>query len=378
MALKPSKVHSHFYGRDVRSLDLTSADVTDTIAGELSAIGIQLPPGTIRLMMAEMASAAGMDAAPDLQPLVGVAALGAPIQFLQAWLPGFVHVLTAARKMDTIVGITTVGGWEDEEIIQGVMEPTGLPQPYGDYNVIPLASWNVNYERRSIVRFEQGMEVGLLEEARTAKMMVDTSSQKRNGAALALDILRNRVGFYGFDAGAGRTYGFLNDPNEPAYVNVAAGAGGLPWSTKTFKEITADIREATATLEANTQNTFDPATGASTLVLAGSVNQYLTVMTDFGKSVKAWITETYPNMRIVSAPELNAANGGANVFYLFADRMDDGVSDDGGATWVQMVPAKFRTLGAEKHIKTYVEDYSNALAGVMLKRPYAVVRRSGI
>jgi hypothetical protein len=46
--------------------------------------------------------------------------------------------------------------------------------------------------------------------------------------------------------------------------------------------------------------------------------------------------------------------------------------------WVQVVPAKFQALGVEKQAKAYVEDYANATAGCMLKRPYGVVRYSGI
>jgi hypothetical protein len=35
-------------------------------------------------------------------------------------------------------------------------------------------------------------------------------------------------------------------------------------------------------------------------------------------------------------------------------------------------------LGVEKKSKAYVEDYTNATAGAMCKRPYAVVRYSGV
>lgn len=379
VALTPSPIHSHFAGRDMRTLELTAADISLAAVGELSAIGISLPQGAIMEMVNGLRLASnlpvyGMDAAPDLQPLITTASLGAPLQFLQAWLPGLVHLMTAARKMDEIVGVTTIGSWEDEEIIQGVLEPTGLPQPYGDSTGVPLASWNLNYERRSIIRFEEGMEVGILEAARTAKMRVDTAAQKRSAAGLALDILRNRIGFYGYNAGLGRTYGFLNDPASPAYVNVAAGT----WATKDFQGITGDVREVAAALQTNTQDTFDPFTQSWTMAIATAAAAYLSVTTDFGQSVRAWLKATFPGLRIVSAPELNAANGGANVLIAFADMMNDGVSDDDGKTWLQMVPVKFRTIGAEKRIKSYVEDYSNALAGVMLKRPFAVVRRSGI
>jgi hypothetical protein len=74
-----------------------------------------------------------------------------------------------------------------------------------------------------------------------------------------------------------------------------------------------------------------------------------------------------------TAPELNAANGGANVAYLYPESVNDGATDD-SRVWAQLVPSKFQTIGVAKLAKNYVEDYSNALAGVMCKRPYA--RRS--
>jgi len=44
----------------------------------------------------------------------------------------------------------------------------------------------------------------------------------------------------------------------------------------------------------------------------------------------------------------------------------------------QLVQTKFQTIGVEKRAKTYVEDYSNGTAGVLCKRPWAVVRVTGI
>jgi len=375
-------------------MELKAEDIAMDALDALHKLGVYVPPGVLTAMVRDLRDACdgewsrlpvditvmgAMDAAPDLAPLVMTAALGSPIQFLQAWLPGFIHIITAARNLDRLIGSTTAGSWEDEEIIFGTLEPTGLPQPYGDYTAVPLASWNVNFERRSIVRFEQGMEVGDLEQLRTARMKVDSAAEKRNSAGLSLDILRNRIGFYGFNSGAGRTYGFLNDPNAPAYVNVAAGAGGLPWSTKVFKEITADIREVAASLQANTTGVFNPQRDNWVMALPTSVSQYLTVMTDQGISVQKWIDDTFKGkLRIEDAPELQGANGGANALIAWAETIQDGASSDGGKVWEQIVPVRFRTIGSERRIKAYVEDYGNALAGALLKRPYAVVRRSGI
>ena len=56
----------------------------------------------------------------------------------------------------------------------------------------------------------------------------------------------------------------------------------------------------------------------------------------------------------------------------------DDMSTDGGRVWIQPVPTKFQVLGVQQLAKAYEEDYSNATAGAMCKRPYAVVRYYGI
>ena len=371
---KPSIVHSHIFGADVRPVEMTAADCAEF--GDLQRLGIGFDGSFVTEQRGNMLAGAAMD---DLQGLVTTPSIAANVQFLQSWLPGFVRVITAARKIDELIGIATVGKWDDEEIIQGVLEPLGEAALYGDYTNVPLSSWNLNFERRSVLRWEKGIKVGLLEDARSARVRINNAAEKRSAAALALDISRNRVGFYGYNGGVNRTYGFLNDPSLPAYVTAAATGTGsaTTWASKTFLNITADIRGMFARLQTASQDMIDVEKTPTTLGLATSVYQYLSVTSDFGISVREWMRQTYPRCRVVSAPELNAANGGANVAYLYADKVDDGGSD-GGATWVQMVPAKFQALGTEKQAKGYIEDFSNATAGVMLKRPYAVQRLTGI
>lgn len=308
---------------------------------------------------------------------LSTASVGTPIQFLQAWMPGFVTAVTQARKIDDLTGVSTIGRWEDEEVVQGFSERTGSAKPYADNTNVPLTGWNTNFERRSIVRFEEGMLVGRLEEARAAAMNYNSAEQKRSQAALALDIQRNYIGFFGYNSGAGRTYGFLNDPSLPAYVNVPNGAAGTPtWATKTTLEIISDILTSLQTLRTQSGGLIDPKKTPITLAVAMSAVDYLSTVTTLGYSVQQWLSQNYPNVRIESAPELNAANGGANVFYVYAENFGDQSTDD-GAVFVQMVPTRFITLGAQQMTKGYEESYGNATAGVMCKRPYAVVRRSG-
>ena len=176
-----------------------------------------------------------------------------PVQFLQFWIPEMVEVVTASRDADAILGRDFAGSWEDEEIVQPVIEYAGQARPYGDKTNLNLADYNTNFETRTIVRFEQDVEVGKLEAARASKMRVDAQGSKRYAASLSLAINANQIAFYGYNASTNRTYGLLNDPNLPAYTSLPNGAAGTSeWATKTFNEITADIKSMFAALRVRT------------------------------------------------------------------------------------------------------------------------------
>lgn len=378
---KQSQVHGRIAARNFQPVAMTAQDVGHFAA--LRGVGIQLDNSWIQQVMAENGVVNTMDSN-DVGPMsasqspLSTPSIAAQIQFLQTWLPGFVNMATAARNIDKLIGMQSVGAWEDEEIIQGVLEPIGNAVPYLDHTNVPLASWNANSERRTVVRFELGLQVGTLEEMRSARMRLATAAEKRKSVQLALDIQRNRMGFYGYNNGDNRTYGFLNDPQLPAYQTVANGAGGSPlWSGKTFLEITKDLRLALSQLRTNSKDVIDPKSTPITLAVATSRVDLLTITSDFGISVLDWLRTNYSNVRIESAPELDDANGGVAVFYMFADKVDDGSTDD-SSVFAQLVPAKFMALGVEKKSKSYIEDFANASAGVMAKRPFAVVRFTGI
>src|SRR5665213_2449788 len=316
--------HSHIPARKVKRFE--TFDANDYEA--LERIGITIPTKQLANMMREIGTFDALDA------LLTTASISTPVQFLQNWLPGFVNIITGPRKIDELVGITTSGAWEDEEIVQGAMEITGTSVPYSDYGNVPLARWNVNFNTRTVVRFEEGMRVGTLEEARASRMRVNTASAKREGATLALEIQRNAVGFFGYNSGDNLTYGFLNDPGQPNYVEFANGASASPaWSTKTFLEITKDLRTMLAALRIATQDLVDPRTTPITLALATAVVDYRTVTTDFGESVEDWLKKAYPNVRIVYAPELDNAHSSLNVAILYAENVKD-MSTDDGRTWI--------------------------------------------
>ena len=369
---------SHLGPREVSQIRISKDSVAQAM-DELEKIGVGFRRGALEGMYSAFQEApemlvgqAGMD---TLLGTLTTASLATPVQFLQEWLPGFVFVITQVRMIDELVGITTQGSWEDEEIVQGILEHIGTPSVYGDQTNIPLASWNTNFETRTIVRMEQGLSVGRLEEARAAAMRVSSSQSKRIAAAQSLEISRNLIGFNGFDGGANQTFGFLNDPQLPAYV----GSPGVAWNNvgATFASIQGDLRFAIQTLRTQSGGNISPGGDPLTLAVPLAAYDFLSLTSDFGNSVMQWLTQTYPNVRVIPVPQLDDASGGLGALYLYAEGADDESTDD-RRTWVQVVPAKFQTLGVEQGAKMYVEDYTNATAGVLCKRPWAVFRMSGI
>ena len=334
----------------------------DTTWGTLDKFGISASEKAMKL---------AQDAFPDMFTSSSVAT---PIQFLQFLAPEAITQLTTKKDIDELVGIAMAGTWSDEEIVQAIIERLGSARPYGDKANPNLASYNVNYEKRTIVRFEQALETGILEDERASKARLNSRAIKKEAVAEILEIARNLVGYNGYVNGDNKTYGLLNDPNLPSYVQVASGAGGsTTWEGKTFIEITKDIITAVSALQVKSGNNFNPQTDGSVLAVSLSSYQYLNTLNTLGTmSVLDWIKKTYPNMEVKTSAFLDGANSSANVFYLFAKKL-------GGKDVInQNVQDKMRFLGLDNRGKFVREYYSNATAGVFVLQPAGIVRYTGI
>lgn len=374
-----SRIHSSLNARQMTQMVMDSADVTVDNLKHLESYGIHLNGRKNKLFELMQFAMDSNDAGPIQTPLSPLSPVSIPglIQFLQNWLPGHVRVLTAVREADEFLGLSTVGQWDDEEIVQRVLEGLGTAQPYTDGGNMALMSWSPTFETRTVVRFEAGLQVAPLEESRSARVQVSSADEKRVMAGEALEVQRNRVAFYGYNDGSGRTFGFLNDPNLPAYVAVPNGASGSPlWAQKTTLEIIADLRSGLTQLQIQSKGRIKSNKTPITIGIPNAYENALGTPTELGYSVKEFMDRTYPNVTFVSAPELNDANGGSSAIYYYADAVENNGTDD-GRTWLQVVPTKMFTLGVEKKIKGYVEGYTNATAGAMLKRPFAVYRQTG-
>lgn len=371
--MKETEIISYLPAKSVRpyAMDAKTTEVT------LHKLGIHFPADKVQAMMSYYGEAGAktgvaMDVAPNM---ITTPSNTVFMQFLQHWLQEPVEIVTAKRDIDELVGRTQAGTWFDAQIVQLVLEKLGQAQPYGDKNNIPMSSYNPVAEVRDIVRFEEGFEVGILEEGQTAKMRINSAEYKRRAAAQALEIQANLVGFYGYNNGENRTYGFLNDPNLPAYITVDTNEAGssTQWADKTMEEMVDDLIRSISRLQVQSGNNWNPARDGATLAVSLGSYPYLNKLNKIGnKSALQWLKETYPNIRVVASLFLDEAVAGSNVFYLYAD------SVAGQRVMDQYVQDNLRLLGVERYAKGYKEDYANATAGVMVKQPVGVVRYVGI
>ena len=340
----------------------------------LGAIGISADSDALQQAMAMNAKNAALDAAPDM---VTTASTMTPVQFLQYWMPKAIIAATTKRDIDDILGRQSAGSFADAEVVQPVVELTGEPLPYGDRVNGALADFNVNYEGRTIVRHELDLEVGKLEEEQASRSRLNAAQLKREAVRVGLEIERNLIGFYGFNEGVNRTYGVLNDPNLPAYETAASisygGGTTSEWQYKSFNDIQNDLLIAFKQLRTQSGQNVDPNKDAIRLVLSANCVEFLDKTNAYGtKNVREWLKETYPGVEIVASQWLNLANGGQNVFYLIADKIN------GSDVVLQPTQDILRLMGVYNKGKVYEEQYANATAGAFVVQPIGVVRYTGI
>ncbi|NOU23360.1 MAG: DUF2184 domain-containing protein [Methyloglobulus sp.] len=305
---------------------------------------------------------------------------GVPLQFLQTFMPGVVRVLQAPLKLEEAIGFTQAGSWEDVEIVQELSEGLGFAREYGDLQEKPNVTYNREFLRQDVVRFEVGVESHALEAARASRGQINDLQEKTNTAALILKQILNDVGFNGYQTANTSTYGLLNNPNLPAYVTAANGVSASPlWSTKTWDEKQKDIIAMANGLMTQSKGLVDAMSTPTTLIVPVSLWNFFQTTTSLGYSLMKWIEDSYRgNMRVMSAFNMDGANGGLNAMYLFADNVNDGISTDSGETFMQVIPTRFMPLNTAITVTGQKTAYTAGTAGTFVKRPFAVYRLTGV
>ena len=306
-----------------------------------------------------------MDAAPNAQT---TATNVTPVQFAQFWLTNPIKILTRGRSLDKVIGRTVVGTWETEQIVATILERMGQPGIYGDFTKAPLADWNVNFETRDNIRFEMGVEVGKLEEARASQMRLNSYAMKRDAMAEAFAILLNNVGWYGFRSdsvnfvgSSKKIYGLLNAPGESASTLDSTTWG----ETVTMDDICTDIQTMVTSAVKSLNGNYDPETDSATLALPNTQYVQLGKINTYGLSARDWLAKTYPRIRVVSCAELVGGLMNKDAALFIVDKVM------GDSTVQQMLTSALRLVGVQPMAKGSYEVYSCSTAGTLVRYPLA-------
>ncbi|MBO4556294.1 MAG: DUF2184 domain-containing protein [Elusimicrobiales bacterium] len=337
---------------------------------QLEEFGMSFDEKALRTLIATHGKDCGMDSSPDMHTTPSAST---PIEFVRHWMPETIETLTVGQDIDKTLGRDMAGRFQDEAIVQQIVEFTGKAASYSDRGVGNFADYNINNEVRHIVRHRVDMEVGLLESMTSAEAKRNAAELKRRAVRRILETERNLIGYKGYYEGVNRTYGLLNDPNLPAYETVAAGASAsTEWKNKTALEIQKDILSAISKLTEQCAGNFDSDTDKFVILVSQKVKDYLNKSNDYKLTVKAWLKENYPNAEIRSSAWLNNVNGNQNVMYVFANRLD------GKKVMYNLVQDEVRLIGAVNLGAVSQEQYANACAGVMVVQPLGISRYTGI
>lgn len=305
-----------------------------------------------------------MDESPD--PITTPSTV-TPVQFAQYWLEKAIRVLTRARTLDKVVNRTVVGTWETEQIVLKILERMGQPSLYGDFTKAPLANWNINFETRDNVRFEMGVQVGKLEEARASQMRMNSAAEKREAMGEAFAILLNNIGWFGYRSTsanfAGTTkkvYGLLNDPNVQAAINT----GTASWEgATTMDTICTNIQAMVTKAVKDLKGHYDPEVDTATLALPIGQYTQLGKINTYGISAHDWMTKTYPKIRVVSCPELEGAVSGADAALFVVDKV---IGDN---VVQQLLTSAMRLVGVQPLAKGFYEVYTCSTGGSLVRYP---------
>lgn len=281
--------------------------------------------------------------------------------------PRVIEVLTAKRNYRAIAPEVKNGDWTTAFTQFRALEFTGETTPYQDYDANGQANVNTNFPTRKQYRFQTTLRVGDLEQDMNADAKIDLFAEKQKSAALLLEIAFNKYAFYGV-SGVG-IYGLLNDPNLNADETPTTGVGGNTWALKTADEIMADFAKMFSKLYERSNGWIDDST-ATKLVIAPSCLAELNKVNTFGISVKKMLADTYPNMTIVSAPEMATGNG--NLAMILAEEIEGQPVVEFGYT------EKYKAHSIIRESSSMHQKISAGTYGAIVYYPFAIVTMLGV
>jgi hypothetical protein len=196
---------------------------------------------------------------------------------------------------------------------------------------------------------------------------MESASEFLQMAATLLEISFNKYAFYGVEGL--NIYGLLNDPNLNADITPTTGANGNTWEAKSADEIMSDFAKMYGKLYERSNGWIDGNTRTK-LVIAPAALAELNKVNAFGASVKKMLADTYPNMEILSAPEM--VTGSGNLAMILADEVNGQPTVEFGYS------EKYKAHSIIRDSSSMYQKISAGTYGAIVYMPFAIVTMLGV
>lgn len=331
----------------------------------LRRLGIDLNGGRLLPTVGDTAQIA-MDSA-----LTTVANVSIPTLFATYYSPEIVEILQAPTQSTKIFGESKRGDWKDTHTMFPVAEHIGQVTAYGDFNRGLVSDANIENVVRETHMFQTVIQCGDLEHERMAAQKINLLAQKQEAAARALSIASNNYNFFGVK---GKTiYGLLNEPNLPdaiAAPKVPNGKDGTAaWEDKSATQIYNDVLILFNQI-ADASGGIVTMDNKFKLLVPPALMGHLAKVTDFGVSPMQVLKSYFPNLEVVSVPQL--FDQGVAMAMLIATEVDGKKTAEFGFT------EKLKTGRVIQDLSYISQKWASSTTGFLLFRPFAIASMLGI
>lgn len=308
--------------------------------------------------------------AADAQPsLITVSNTGIP-SFLSMYIdPKVITILTTPNKAAEILGEVKKGDWVTRTAVFPMVESTGETSSYNDWSDHGMVNANVQFPERQSYHYQTITEWGEKQLAEAGLAKIDWASRLNIASAMILEKFENNSYFFGIQGL--QNYGLLNDPQLTAALTpVTKAAGGTTWAVATPNEVYVDFQKLYSQLVSQT-NGIVQADTRMVLALSPASQVYLTNINSFGLvALGDMIKKTYPNLRIVAAPQYTTA--GVNTVQLIAEEIEGQETGYCGFT------EKMRAHPIIPAMSSFRQKKSSGTWGAIIFSPYAFAQMTGI
>ena len=284
--------------------------------------------------------------------------------------PRVIEVLTAERAYRKIAPEVKNGDFTTSFTQFRSIEFTGETTPYGDYDGNGVAGINTAFPIREQYRFQTTIKIGDLEAKLNAEAKIDMFAEKQKSAAIIIDQDFNKYALYGVSGKA--IYGLLNDPSLNNAVTPITVGGVTAWyTTKTATNQMADLNKLMASLYGQAGGHIDNNTRTKLLV-SPQVQALMNKVNDYGVTMAKMVADTYPNMTIVTVPELYNSTLGTSTIMVIAEEVLGQPAVEFGYT------DKYYAHEIVRDLSSWKQKISAGTYGAIVQLPFAIATMTGV